>query len=723
MSDAEFDIEIGKGIFDELKKLRSEIGTLRGDIEKTEKSNATTWGSMRNSLKNISFVNITQGIENMTQGLRNAAEPGLKYNASLQDLSALTGISGAALQKLGDKARASAKEFGGDAAASINSYKVILGRLGPDIAKNGEALSAMERNVQILSKTMGNDSAGAVDALTTAMLQFGVDLSDPKKAADEMAKMMDVMANSAQQGAAEVPAISEALKVSGVSLKQANVSFIEANAAIQALAQGGKEGAEAGTALRNVLGKMAGEDIIPKEAAAKLKLLGVDMNIVSNTALPFTDRLRELKKAEGDATIMAQVFGVENANAAKILLQSVDAQDELATKIGKVGGAQAQANIVMDSTEEKMKRFKASVDDMKISLFEATDGTIAYLGPLGDMMRDISSFGPLMNVAKSGIDKLRSSTKLQATAAKAAQVAQKLWSLAMEDNPIGLIIAGAVAAGAAIYGLAKAFDTSTAAEKVNAEVKERVAESTADQRVELDLLFDRLKSAKKGTEEYKRTLSELNDKYPDIIEKYNLQEGSISNINRAYDELINKMTIQAELEANKDILKELAKERLSIIKDGKSILNYAVEGLGGESAYTSRLKEIEQESKQIKKNMSSLYQDEQNLGKPSTFSRLFNQMGKPSDQTKTKKEEDKVADSPVVPGLGIAPPKAPAATTPTSTGAVAGGEQMRNISVKIDRLVENLVIKTTTVKEGVAEVRRQVSEAMVAAVRDFEVAI
>ena len=35
-------------------------------------------------------------------------------------------------------------------------------------------------------------------------------------------------------------------------------------------------------------------------------------------------RLRELKKAQGDATIMAQIFGVENAAAAQILLRSAD---------------------------------------------------------------------------------------------------------------------------------------------------------------------------------------------------------------------------------------------------------------------------------------------------------------------------------------------------------------------------------------------------------------
>jgi TP901 family phage tail tape measure protein len=283
----------------------------------------------------------------------------------------------------------------------------------------------MERYVQILSKTMGGDAAGAADALTTGMLQFGVDLSNPKTAAAEMAKMMDVMANSAQAGAAEVPQISAALKVSGVAAKQAKVSFIETNAAIQALAAGGKEGSEAGMALRNVLGKMAGEDVLPKEAVAKLKDLKVNMSIVSDTSLPFTTRLRELKKAQGDATIMAQMFGTENAAAANILLSSVDAQDKLAQQIGKTGGAQAQANIVMESTAEKMARMKAAIDDVKLGFFEATGGVTAYLQPAMEVMTTVNSFAPVFGAAKTAVMALATAKGREALMERISTVASK----------------------------------------------------------------------------------------------------------------------------------------------------------------------------------------------------------------------------------------------------------------------------------------------------------
>lgn len=111
---------------------------------------------------------------------------------------------------------------------------------------------------------MGGDVKGATDALTTSMLQFKVNLNDPIEAASEMERMMNVMAAGAQEGASEVVQTSQALVQAGGMAKLANVSFEETNSALQALAQGGKYGAEAGVGLRNVLIKMNAPSAISK---------------------------------------------------------------------------------------------------------------------------------------------------------------------------------------------------------------------------------------------------------------------------------------------------------------------------------------------------------------------------------------------------------------------------------------------------------------------------
>lgn len=420
---------------------------------------ADNLGKCFKRLNAIDLQAISQSAQNLNQRLTNLNQPFIGFESGLTEVSAITGITGTALDDLGKKARQSANDFGGAATDSLNNYKILLSRLGPDIAKSPEALEKMERNVRTLSKTMGNDAVGSVDALTTAMLQYGVDLSEPIAAQQEMERMMNIMAAGAKEGAAEVPSIAAALKVAGVQAKQSNVSFAETNAVLQALATGGKEGSEAGVALRNVLGKMAGVDVLPKEAAEKLNRLGVNMNIVSDTSLPLTTRLRELKKAQGDATIMAQMFGTENAAAASIMLNSVDAQDILKKKIEGTNVAQEQANIMMDTTAEKQSRVSAWYTNMKIAVGEYTTA----LGPFGDafatgisIMADSKNAFEGYQLAMRGVKTMMGLTQNASmlTAAKTAimtgvtgiaTTAQWAWNAAMTANPIGLIIVGITA--------------------------------------------------------------------------------------------------------------------------------------------------------------------------------------------------------------------------------------------------------------------------------------
>lgn len=407
----------------------------------------------------VDMMAIGQSAQNVKRDIEAFNSNFITFESGLAEVSAITGVTGAGLEDLGTKARASAEKFGGEATDSLTTYKTLLSRLGPDIAKSPEALEKMEHNVRTLSKTMGNDAVGSVDALTTAMLQYGVDLSNPVQAQEEMARMMNVMAAGAKEGAAEVPQIADALKVAGVQAKQSNVSFVETNALLQSLAAGGKTGAEAGVALRNVLGKMAGSDVIPKEAVDKLNALGVNMDIVSNTSLPLTTRLKELKKAQGDATAIAQVFGVENASAANIMLNSIDAQEALQKKIEGTTAAEEQAAIIMGTTAEKRSRLNAMFNDAKIAIGEYTTAMEPYIAGTAStisVMADLKNAHDGYKLAMGGVKTMLGLTAdasmlstlksgILAGATGIATAAQWAWNAAMTANPIGLIIVGVAA--------------------------------------------------------------------------------------------------------------------------------------------------------------------------------------------------------------------------------------------------------------------------------------
>jgi TP901 family phage tail tape measure protein len=438
--------------------LTSGISGVQKVIDTTEER-FNKLGNRLSKFSAIDLMAIDQSAQQVKQGFEDFNKTSMTFESGLAEVEAITGVTGDGLDKLGTKARESALAFGGEATDSLNTYKTILSRLGPDIAKSPEALEKMEHNVRTLSKTMGNDAVGSVDALTTAMLQYGVDLSDPISAQEEMARMMNVMAAGAKEGAAEVPSIAGALKVAGVQAKQSNVSFVETNAVLQSLAAGGKEGAEAGIALRNVLGKMAGEDVLPKEAVGKLHALGVNMNVVSDTSLPLTTRLRELKKAQGDATIMAQMFGTENAAAASIMLNSVDAQDALQKKIEGTNAAEEQAAVIMKTSAEKKSRMNAVWNDAKIAIGEYTTAMEPYVAAgansisvMANMKNAHDGYKLAMGGVKTMLGLAENATML--TTAKTlilsgvtgvASAAQWAWNAAMTANPIGLVIVGVAA--------------------------------------------------------------------------------------------------------------------------------------------------------------------------------------------------------------------------------------------------------------------------------------
>lgn len=378
-------------------------------------------------------------IRDLTGQFEDSMKPGLAFEAQMKEMQSITRLSDEAMESFGESARRTAKAYGNDAAAQLGSYSALIARFGPAIARDNEALAVMGEDIAILSKLMQGDAVGAMDALTTAMLQFGVDISDPRLAAVEMTRMMHVMAAAGNEGASEVGDTAEALKNAGVASKNANLSFEETNAAIQALAQGGRMGAEAGISLRNVLGKMGGIDIIPRRAQEKLRALGVDYDIVSDKTLPFVTRLRELRKAQADATLIAQIFGIENEAAANILLNSIDAQENMTAAITGTNAANESAAIVMDSGVEKLARYNAWLNDLKIGFYEVAGGITPFVVGLGTIAFTIAN----LSAAAAGI-------KSVITFVKGLTVAQWGLNAAMLANPITWIVAAIAALVAGI---------------------------------------------------------------------------------------------------------------------------------------------------------------------------------------------------------------------------------------------------------------------------------
>ena len=357
-----------------------------------------------------SFVGLALQIETLSSGFQRVSEslssiiaPGVALNTSLTDLQAITGVTGESLRQIEGYARDTAKAFGIDAAGAVESYKLILGQLSPELAKSPEALKAMGDHVATLSKLMGGDATAAAEVLNTAMNQYGVDLSDPIAASEEMARMMNVMAAAGREGSAELPQIKEALEQAGMAAKGAGVSFEEANAAIQVLDKAGKKGSEGGIALRNVLSTLSQGRFLPREVRKELAQMGIDVTRLADKNLSLKERLDMLRPVMQDSALFTKLFGKENANAAMAL---VGGSEDIAGYTAAIQGttsAQDQATIVMDSFAERQARIRQKIEDLKISIFNGIGDIALWGSTLGDAAIPIAQLLPLLQFAGGGV--------------------------------------------------------------------------------------------------------------------------------------------------------------------------------------------------------------------------------------------------------------------------------------------------------------------------------
>ncbi len=419
-----------------------------------EKVSASVSGSL-NLFQNfggkfIVFSNIVQTLQNVKSGVDDLFASGISLDTSLADLSAITGETGEGLQKIEQYARESAKTFGGSAAQSVESYKLILSQLSPELAKTPVALKAMGDNIAVLSKTMGGDTTAAAEVLTTAMNQYGVSLDDPIAASEKMAEMMNVMSAAGKEGSAELPQIKQALEQAGMAAKGANISFEETNAAIQVLDKAGKKGAEGGVSLRNAITIMAQGRFMPKDVREELQAAGVDVVKLGDKSLTLSERLRMLQPVMQDSALFGKLFGRENVNAAMALVQGADEIDRYKEAITGTNTAYEQADVVMESYAERQKRIQARFEDIKISIFNATGDMGIWAQVVAGALLPISQLAPLFTLVGNGLSFVTNATKMQALWTKIVTGAQWLYNAALSANPIGLIIVGIIALVAAI---------------------------------------------------------------------------------------------------------------------------------------------------------------------------------------------------------------------------------------------------------------------------------
>lgn len=345
------------------------------------------WGNSLNSVAKkfsssmdlLANSAVFDNLERAATRIDSFTESGASLNQALKETQAITKVTDTALSQIEKSARKSAVTFGTNASDNVESYKVYLSKLSPELVKNAEAMDMMGYNANLLSKQMKGDTFASANLLSTAMNQFGVDLTNPIQAAKEQTKMMHLMSQAASVGSAELPQIGEALEKAGANARLANITFAETNAAIQILDKTGKVGAEGGTALASAFAIMGKGRFMPKDVLTGLQKAGVDINKISDKSLSLGQRLQALQPILKDSALLQAMFGEGATVAGYNLIKEGKGFDAYAKSLEGSNDAQIQADMIMSSFNEKQKRRQAFWDDLKISVFNATQEMLPFV--------------------------------------------------------------------------------------------------------------------------------------------------------------------------------------------------------------------------------------------------------------------------------------------------------------------------------------------------------
>lgn len=338
----------------------------------------------------------------LAMGLQQVISIGAEFEDSLADMGAIIGAEGAELKQLGDIGREVGMKFGIDGKGGVEAMKFVIGAFGPEVAKNQTALKGMTNEVLQFAKAGGLDAADAADSLIISVSQFGYASASSEVKAQQMARAANLMAAAAKEGSMEIPALSAAMKVSGATSNEMGVSMEKTAAMMELLKKHGSiEGAEAGTAYRNVLLKMSSGS---KEANEALAKMGLTFNDINPKKVGLTEALTTLKggfdKIQDPvqkSAALQKLFGMENANASLAMMKSAGELDAFTEKITGTSSAQEMAEQKMATFNEQMNKMMVQVKDVAITLFDLLKPALdLVMGALGFLFDILKAIGPTL---------------------------------------------------------------------------------------------------------------------------------------------------------------------------------------------------------------------------------------------------------------------------------------------------------------------------------------
>ena len=305
-----------------------------------------------------------------------AVNVGMEFERQMSAVQAISGASAKEIGQMTEKARELAQEsvF---SATEVGKAMEYMGMAG---WKTEQILAGIE-GVMNLAAASGEELATVSDIVTDDLTAFHME-------AGETARMVDVMAQAAMNSNTNVEMMGESFKYAGTVAGAMGYRIEDIAIATGLMASSGIKASIAGTALRNIITRMAKPT---KESAAAMAALGLSLEKNDGSMNSFFEIMQQMRKgmlgmtAVQKASYAAMLGGQRGMPGLLAIADSTDKQfNDLAEAIYHAeGAAQKMADIRLDNLAGDVQILKDTVSDAGIELSQEINGQLRGLVQMG----------------------------------------------------------------------------------------------------------------------------------------------------------------------------------------------------------------------------------------------------------------------------------------------------------------------------------------------------
>lgn len=370
----------------------------------------------------------------------------MQYEKAVASFRTIVGGSDKEFSKFQDKINEVARDTKKSSVDTALAFEKIAS-LNAKFAETAESIGAVSKAAITLSKASGDELGSSAENLVGIMNQFSL-------GANQANRTINVLAAGAGVGAASITQTAESFVNFGSVAASANITLEQSTALIQTMGKYSLFGAEAGTKLRG--------------SVLKLQQAGVGY---ASGQFQINDALSEAKKkidglktAKQKDAALNKLFGAENISTGRILLNNIDTYKEFTKGVTGSNKAQEQAEVRANTLVEVLAEFK----NAWINMITGSKGTAKALDLVKNAIRFVTdNLDTIISVGtkvlmffaawKATLLIAEGAVKIYNAAVYLAEAAQWAWNVAMEANPIGLVIVAIAALGAALVWIASKF--------------------------------------------------------------------------------------------------------------------------------------------------------------------------------------------------------------------------------------------------------------------------